>query len=115
MAEEQQDYAAQYGAELNTKVRDIEEKQRLLKDRLLLIGQNLIELKDKTNSKILDMKKDLDIMKQSVERLSSFLETVSSEFSKFAKKEDLDILIKQAKMFQPLDLVTKQELANLRK
>ena len=39
-----------------------------------------------------------------MERLISFLETASSEFSKFAKKEDLEILSKQAKMFQPLNL-----------
>ena len=33
----------------------------------------------------------------------------SNEFSKFARKEDLDILAKQAKMFQPLEFV-KQKL-----
>ena len=31
---------------LNTKVRDIEEKQRILQERMLLIGQNLIETKE---------------------------------------------------------------------
>ena len=36
-----------------------------------------------------------------MERMINFLETASSEFSKFAKKEDLEILSKQAKMFQP--------------
>ena len=36
-----------------------------------------------------------------MQRLISFLETASSEFQNFARKEDLDILVKQAKMFQP--------------
>jgi hypothetical protein len=40
----------------------------------------------------------------------NILKTASAEFSKFAKKEDLEILSKQAKMFQPLELVTKKEL-----
>ncbi len=100
---EQVDYTGQFLADITSKMRDTEEKQRILRDRLLLIGQNLVEIKDGTNKKILEMKKDIENIKQSIERMSSFLETVSGEFSKFAKKEDLEILTKQAKMFQPLD------------
>ncbi|HIG94771.1 MAG TPA: hypothetical protein HA283_05570 [Nanoarchaeota archaeon] len=90
--------------EILIKLRDLEEKQRLTKDRLLLISQNLLEIKEKSIQDILGIKKDLQIMKQNMNRLMNFIETASSEFSKFAKKEDLEILSKQAKMFQPLKL-----------
>ena len=90
--------------EILIKLRDLEEKQRLTKDRLLLISQNLLEIKEKNMQEILGIKKDLQIMKQNMNRLMNFIETASSEFSKFAKKEDLEILSKQAKMFQPLKL-----------
>lgn len=115
MAPEQIDYSAQITGNLNSKVRDIEEKQRILKDRLLLIGQNLIEIKEKSTQQMLDVKKDIENIKQTMGRLSSFLETISNEFSKFAKKEDLEILTRQAKMFQPMELVTKKELEHFRK
>ena len=111
---EQLDYSGQLSVDMNAKMRDIEEKQRVLRDRLLLIGQNLVEIKDNTNKKILEIKKDVEIMKQNIERMSSFLETVSNEFSRFAKKEDLEILTKQAKMFQPLELMSKKELERLK-
>jgi hypothetical protein len=111
---EQVDYNAQSIGDANTRLRNVEEKQRILKDQLLLIGQNLIEVKEKTNQKMLDMRKDIELMKQNLDRLSSFLETVSGEFSKFAKKEDLEILTKQAKMFQPLDFVRKRDLETLK-
>jgi len=102
MADEQvTDYAGQIFGEMNTKLSDLEEKQRILKDRILLIGQNLIDIKEKNDGKILEIKKDMEILKQKVERMNSFIETLSSEFSKFAKKEDLEILAKQARMFQP--------------
>ena len=110
MAEEQYNYADQYWTDINTKIRDLEERQRNLKDRLLLIGQNLIEMKEKHEENLLKIKKDFEIIKNSVERTKVFLETASSEFSKFARKEDLDILIKQAKMFQPLEFVRRSEL-----
>ena len=99
---------AQFFSEFPTKLRDLEEKQRMLKDRLLLIGQNLVETKEKTNSDILEIKKDLEVMKTTMERMVSFLENASLEFSKFARKEDLEILSKQAKMFRQLDFVMKK-------
>ena len=106
MAEEPLNYP-DYGTDVNVRIRDLEEKQRILKDRLLLIGQNLIEIREKNKEAILEIKKDLEIIKQNMERLVSFLETASSEFSKFARKEDLEILSKQARMFQPLEKLKK--------
>ena len=111
---EQTNYDGQQSDNLSIKIRNLEEKQRILKDQLLLIGQNLVEIKEKTNKKTLDIKKDIEVMKQNLERVSSFLETISNEFSKFAKKEDLEILTKQAKMFQPLEFVRKRDLETLK-
>ena len=88
--------------ETTLRLNDIEEKQRILKDQLLLIGKNLLEIKEDTNQKIIEIKKDLEILKNSFERVVSFIETISAEIPKFAKKEDVEILAKQAKMFQPL-------------
>ena len=94
---------------------DLEEKQRFLKDRTLLIGQNLLELKEKNEKEILGLKKEIEILKNTLERMKDFLESISGEFEKFAKKEDLQILIKQAKMFQPLEFVKKSDLEKLKK
>jgi len=99
--EEEMNSAGQAFGETNLKLRNLEENQRIVKDRLLLIGQNLLETKEKSNQDTLNIKKDIEKIKQEMERMINFLETASSEFSKFAKKEDLEILSKQAKMFQP--------------
>ena len=98
----QENYGQQY-AEPNTnmRIKDLEEKQNILRERLLLIGKNLIEVKEETSEKLLEIKKDLETLKYETEKIKSFLEMISEEFSKFAKKEDLEILAKQAKMFQP--------------
>lgn len=107
MEEGQADYWGQASLGMNIKMRDLEEKQRILKDRLLLIGENLIETKEESSQKMLDIKKDIEIMKKDIEKIKSFLEIISNEFSKFARKEDLEILSKQAKMFQPLKFIKK--------
>ncbi len=90
-----------YFTEITTKIRDLEEKQRIIKDRTMLLGENLIELKETTQENIIEIKKNIEVLKDLVERLKAFLETASGEFSNFARKDDLEILAKQVKMFKP--------------
>lgn len=92
------------------KIRDVEEKHNILKDRVLLIGNNLIDTKEKTNKEILEIKKDIESLKSQLQGVKDFIETLSGEMSKFAKKEDLNILQKQSKMFQPAEFIRKSEL-----
>ncbi|MEK6917526.1 MAG: hypothetical protein AABW51_01120 [Nanoarchaeota archaeon] len=110
-----EDYNFQYYTDINLKLRDLEEKNRILKDRLLLIGENLVEVKENFTQDVLILKKDFEEIKSTLNRLKNFVETASSEFSKFARKEDLEILSKQAKMFQPLDFLRKSDLEKLKK
>lgn len=102
MAGGQQNYQSSYNLDPNLKLRDLEEKQRIMKNQLLLIGNNLIGIKEKNTKDLLEIKKDLGSIKDNIDRLTSFLETASEEFPKFARKDDVDILSKQMKMFQPL-------------
>lgn len=88
---------------INSALTDLDDKQRALKNQMILIGKNLIETREKTKQEILTLKKDVELLKQEVSRMVSFLETLSGELSKFARKEDLEILTKQARMFQPLE------------
>ena len=112
MAEIQQNNDS-FFADISMRFRDMEEKQKMLRERILLIGQNLIETKEKTSSDILEIKKEIGEIKRNMERLVGFLESASAEFSNFARKEDLELLTKQAKMFQPLEFVRKKDLKKL--
>jgi hypothetical protein len=108
--EEAQDYIGSVLADFNTKIRDLEDRNRLMKERLLLIGQNLVEIREKNNTDLLEMKRDLEILKMDINRMKSFLESAAGEFGNYAKKSELSILSKQAKMFQPMQFVKKQDL-----
>jgi len=101
--------------EMMIRVRDLEDKQRMNKERTIILGKNLIELREKVNEEFLEIKRELETIKQEIKRTANFLEIASKEFSSFAKKEDLAILSRQAKMFQPLELVKKSELNEILK
>ncbi len=107
-------YSNQIFSDMSSRMSDLEERQNVMRDRLLLIGQNLIETKEKMNSDITEIKKNMEIMKRNMEKMLSFIEDASDEFPKFARKEDLEILAKQAKMFQPLDFIRKKDLKKLK-
>lgn len=83
------------------KIRDLEEKNRTLKNQVLLLGKNLIETREKSTSEILEIKKEMEVLKNHIERLVSFLNTASEEFERFARKDDVEILAKQMRMFEP--------------
>jgi hypothetical protein len=102
MEEGQPNYSQQDLGEIHSKLRDLEEKQQLSKERVLMLGKNLVEYKEENRKEQIEIKKDLEQIKDNLKRMKAFLELISEEFSKFAKKEDLEILSKQAKMFQPI-------------
>ena len=102
MVEEQYNYQDQFLEEVSLKLRDLETKQRISTDRLLLIGENLVELREKVIQENLELKKTITIMQQQIKKLVSFLETASTEMTKFAKKEDVNLIYKQVKMFQEI-------------
>jgi len=106
----EQDYIGSILAEFNTKIRDFEEKNRIMKERILLIGQNLVDIRVKNNQDMLGMKKDLEVVKMEIKRIKSFVESAASEITNFAKKSELAVLSKQAKIFQPTEFVRKQDL-----
>lgn len=96
----EENYPAQTFSNSNLQVKDIEEQQRILKDRLILIGNNLIENKEKTTNENIEIKKQIEILNQEIKKIKSFMEILSNEIPKFAKKQDIEILTKQAKIFQ---------------
>ncbi len=98
---QQQDISSGYENNFLWKMQEIENRQRLLQEKTMLLGQNLIELKEKNQKDLLEIKKDIEILNQTMERIKSFLEMASKEFSKFATKEEVELLKKQIKMFQP--------------
>lgn len=110
MADQQsQNYEDQYNNP-NVRIRDLEEKERSLRNKVRLIGENLVDLREKTNGDISEIKSEIEKIKSNLNRTLSFIESASEQFSKFARKEDLEILSKQAKMFQPLNLSNPQSI-----
>ncbi|HLD97857.1 MAG TPA: hypothetical protein VI815_00870 [Candidatus Nanoarchaeia archaeon] len=108
-----QDSHDQVSYEIGLKIRDLEESHKLMKERVLLIGQNLIDFQEKAKSEITSIKKDIYEVKSDVKRIKEVVESLSEELSKSARKEELAILIRQSKMFDPLKFARIEDVEKM--
>jgi seryl-tRNA synthetase len=113
MVEEQaQDFSALF-TEFNTILRDLEEKQDILKDRTLLIGRNLIQTKEESEGKFSEIRKDIESLRQDINSIKTAMETVSSQIQNFARKDELATLYRHAKIFDPLKFATIEDVEKI--
>jgi hypothetical protein len=89
-----------FGSDPFTKVRDIEERQRLLKDRILLLGKTHIEERERTFSDIQEIKKTVLILKEENIRMKELLQRITEQINNTARKEELLILQRQFDLFR---------------
>jgi len=99
--------------DINTNLRELEEKNRLLKDRTLLIGENLIEIKEEIDEEIIELKSKTKKLEQEVVRLKAIIEMLMDEMQNFARRSHLEIIEKQLEMFSPLELARIKDVKNM--
>jgi len=103
----------QVSYELALKLRDLQEGQKLMKERLLLIGQNLLEAQEKNNTEITELKKQIYNLETDLKRARGIIETLSEELSKTARKEEIAILHRQFKIFEPLEFARIEDVEKI--
>ena len=89
----------QYQSDTTLRIQDLEEKQRLLKERVVLFGNSLIEKREKNFEEMQEMKKIILKLKEDNLRMKEFIQRMSDLFSELARKEELMILQRQFEMF----------------
>lgn len=106
-------YAGDVSYGIGLKLRDLEQSNNLTKERLLLLGQNVIEAHEKANSELTKLKKQVIEMKSDLDRIKSIIESLSEEVSKSARKEDVAIISRQFKMFSPLKYARHEDVETI--
>lgn len=96
-----------------SKLRDLEEKHKLLKERILLVGENLVDFRSDISKSISTLKSSLEAVREDVDRLTSSVKRISEDVESRARKADLEILQRQAKMFEPLKLASVDDVRRI--
>lgn len=104
MEKEQYNPANDALADISVKLRDIEEKQNIIKDRVLLIGDNLISEKEETNQDIQELKTKIAGLNEDIRKIKLALERIIDDTNNFVRRNEFQVLQRQFEMFQPLEL-----------
>jgi uncharacterized protein YoxC len=100
-------------SDFNARLRDTEEKNRVLKERTVILGNNLISLKDQSDITLSSIKKDVSQIKKDVENIKNVLENLIGETNKLVRKEEVILIERMLKDFQPLEFARIKDIEDI--
>jgi len=115
MAEEQPqtDQTQAFLADINTRLRDTDERSRLIRERVLLLGKNLIASRQDLEEELKEIKRENIEIKKELEKVKKISDALLSEFNKFVKRDELLLVERMLKDFQPLEFMRKKDVEEL--
>ncbi len=113
MPEQQTDQIQFLLSDFSTRLRDLEERNRLTRERVLLLGKNLISSKENLENEIIELKKQTTQNKRDLDKLKSISQNLIIESDKFVKKEEMAVIERLLKDFQPLEFMRKKDVEEL--
>ena len=99
--------------ELNTRIRILEGKYNLTRERMLVINQNMLDHYKKVSSDTKILREEITEIKDSINLLKDTMKSIVKELQLLARKEELKVLEKYINMWNPLNFVTKDEVEEL--
>jgi len=115
MVDQQPDTQLQFLlSDLGTRLRDIEERTSSLKERLALINNNLIDTRENTNQRLAQIEKQNSSLSLEIKKLNSNMQSIISEINNFVRKDEIILVERMLKDFQPLEFVRKKDLEDMK-
>lgn len=99
--------------EINTRIRILEGKYTVTRERMLLINQNMIDHYKVLTAEIKSINEELREIKENLEQIKETTRNIVKEMSFFARKEQLKVLEKYINMWNPLNFVTEEQVLEL--
>lgn len=99
--------------DLNLKISTIEEKNKFLKERMLVLSNSFLKQEKRANQEILLIKEDIRELEEQIEKIKEAVQHLIRESEYFARKEELKVLERYMKIWEPLKFVKKEEVEEM--
>ncbi len=111
MAEEQQmSESENFYVDATSRIRGLEGKYNLLRDRALIINNNMIEQYKKTMTEVNAVNSDIKEIKSDIFKIKEAMKHILKEFELFARKDEVKYLEKYINLWNPMKFITEEEL-----
>jgi len=105
--------AAALLAEFATKIKDLDEKNENLNEKILLLSQSFIKQEDKVSKEISFLRDDIREMMIEIERIKEGVQHIIKESEGFARKEEIQAVERYAKIWEPLKTVNEDDVKRM--
>ena len=112
MPEEASEISALF-ADFNTKIKDMEERHEMLKERMLLLSQSFLRHEEKMEREFAIMREDLKETRDDQDRMKENIQHIIREQGELARREDLKILEKYIQLWEPLKFVKEDDVKKM--
>lgn len=99
--------------DLNSRVRTIEGKYNLLRDRVLIINNNMIEEYKKIMGEIKFIDGEVKDIKGDIFKIKESIRHLIKEIEFFARKEDVQFLERYINLWNPMKFTTEEDVIRL--
>jgi len=100
-------------SDFNTRLRDLEGRNKLIKDRTLLLGKNLIAIRDQSEEEMLELKKQTNKIQNDLEVIKKLTKSILTETGKFVRRSQVLVIERMLKDFQPLKFTREKDVKEL--
>jgi predicted nucleic acid-binding Zn-ribbon protein len=97
-------------SDLNTRIRDTEERNKITKDRALVLGKNLIETRNELTTELQELKTHTNKLDTEIQKLKKVSQALILETGKYVKREEIILVERMLKDFQPLQFARMTDI-----
>ncbi len=97
-------------SDFSSRVKALEEKFNLLRERVLVLTQNFLKHERELRRELALIQDEVKEIKVDQRRVSERVEGLVSQSTDFARKEEVRVAEKYFKLFEPINFVTASEL-----
>ncbi len=115
MTDQDSQYTEEYSlvSDFDARIRILETKYSLVRERMFVINQNMIDEYKKLSEDMHLLQSDLKDLKDTLFEIKETTRQIIKELETFSKKEDVKVLEKYINFWNPLKFVTEKEVIDL--
>lgn len=92
------------------RIRDLENKIVILRDRIFVTDKNMIEEYKNLNLQLRNINQEIKEVKADLTKIKQTIKHMVQEIDAFARKDDLKVLEKYINLWNPLNFITEKEV-----
>lgn len=100
-------------SDFNTRLKDTEERNRAIRERVLLLGKNLISSKEDIAEELEKLKKETRETKKDLKELKSISKSILEETNSFVRRDEIILIERMLKDFQPLEFIREKDIEEI--